>query len=48
MLTICLFILFALCLSWAAQTFAPARPPFALAPVVACPTCGGRGWRAAT
>lgn len=46
MLTLSLFILFALFLGWSFETFAPARPLLARAVVVAQPRCRacGRGW----
>ena len=45
MLTLMIFCCFAMCLSFAVQTFAPRRPLWA--PVRAgsyCPSCGRGGW----
>ena len=47
MLTLYLFILFALCLSLAADYARPYAPLLRLRMAPACALCGRRGWRVA-
>lgn len=47
MLTLWMFLVFALMLAWAGQELAPCRPLLRLRFAPCCPMCGGRQWRMA-
>lgn len=44
MLSLCVFLVFAFVFAQLVQTFGPARPVFAVAPVSVCGACRGRGF----
>lgn len=46
MLTLWIFLAFALMLAWTGQELRPYAPLLRLASAPACPMCGRRGWRA--